>query len=92
MAETGRYCRTADRWMFSTNHLRIKNITLGYSAPKAWTQKLKLEKIRAFASGSNLLTWKSKDLYYDPEVPVNGVVTYETPSLRTVTFGVEIGF
>ena len=83
---------SSDRWMFSTNHLRIKNITLGYSAPKAWTQKLKLEKIRAFASGSNLLTWKSKDLYYDPEVPVNGVVTYETPSLRTVTFGVEIGF
>lgn len=38
------------------------------------------------------LTWKSKDLYVDPETRPDGLVTFETPTLRTVTFGIELGF
>ena len=48
--------------------------------------------MRAYVAANNLLTWKSKKLYVDPETPVNGICTFETPALRTVTFGMEIGF
>lgn len=82
----------SSRWLMSTNHLRIKNMTVGFTAPSSLIRKTGLEKVRAYVSGNNLLTWKSKDLYVDPEVPVNGIALFQTPALRTVTFGIEIGF
>lgn len=83
---------TSSRWIKSTNHVRLKNITLGYSLPKRIARSWGLNKLRAYTSANNLLTFKSKDLYVDPEVPVNGLVMFENPALRTVTFGLEIGF
>ena len=41
---------------------------------------------------NNLLTWKSKDLYVDPETPADGLCTFEMPALRTYTFGIELSF
>lgn len=82
----------SSRWMMSTNHLRLKNMTVGFTLPQNWVRKAGIEKLRAYISGNNLLTWKSKDLYVDPEVPVDGLCTFETPALRTVTFGIELGF
>lgn len=82
----------SSRWMMSTDHLRVKNLTVGFSMPQGWVKKAGIEKLRAYISGNNLLTWKSKGLYVDPEVPVNGICTFETPALRTVTFGIELGF
>ncbi|MDR0962293.1 MAG: SusC/RagA family TonB-linked outer membrane protein, partial [Mediterranea sp.] len=82
----------SSRWMLSTDHLRVKNVTLGYSLPSAFIRKAGLTKVRAYAAANNLLTWKSKDLYIDPEVRANGVALFTIPPLRTVTFGIEIGF
>ena len=82
----------SSRWMMSTDHLRIKNLTLGFTIPENITRKWGFNKLRAFVSASNLLTWKSDGLYVDPETPVNGLCTFETPALRTVTFGIELGF
>lgn len=83
---------SSSRWLMSTNHLRIKNLTVGFTMPSSISQKLGFGKLRAYVAANNLLTWKSDDLYVDPETPVNGLCTFETPALRTVTFGVEIGF
>ncbi len=88
----GSTSQASDRWMVSTDHLRLKNLTLGFSAPKAWTDAIHLKKARLYVSGSNLLTLKSKDCYFDPEVPITGLVSFESPQLRTVTMGIEIGF
>ena len=83
---------SSSRWMLSTNHVRLKNVTLGFTIPQNCIKRLGLNKVRAYASANNLFTIKSGDLYVDPEVPANGIVTFETPALRTVTFGIEIGF
>ncbi|WP_314029635.1 hypothetical protein [Porphyromonas catoniae] len=45
--------------------------------------------IRLYASGANLLTWKDKKLVVDPEF--RGFVGYQTPALRSITFGVQVG-
>ena len=82
----------SSRWMMSTNHLRVKNLTLGFSIPSKVLSPLGISRLRAYLSGNNLLTWKSKDLYVDPETRPDGLVTFETPTLRTVTFGIELGF
>ena len=75
-----------------TDYLRLKNLTLGVSIPQNYISKLGLSKARIYVSGSNLLTWKSKDLFVDPEMRVDGLCTFETPALRTYTFGIELNF
>ena len=83
----------SDRWLLPTDHLRLKNITLAYSLPQKWVKKVKLSSARFYSSAVNLFTIKSKKLYVDPESsPGGGLLTGETPSLRTITFGVELGF
>ena len=80
---------SSTRFLRSTDHLRLKNFTIGFTAPKHWTQKLGVNTLRLYASGNNLLTWKDKMLVVDPEQ--RGFVAYETPPLRTITFGLQVG-
>ncbi len=79
------------RRVHSTDHLRLKNITLGASLPSNWIKKANLTKARLFFSASNLLTWAAYD-DYDPEVPENGSVYFELPPMKTLTFGIELNF
>lgn len=82
----------SSRWLMSNDYLRLKNLTVGFSAPQNYLHKLGISKARVYFSANNLLTWKSKDMQVDPETPVDGLCTFEMPSLRTFTFGIEIGF
>lgn len=68
----------SSRFVHSTDHLRLKNLTFGFTLPHNWTDKVLLDKVRVYFSGSNLLTW-AKWKQYDPEVPVSGEVFCETP-------------
>ena len=82
----------SSRWLMSTDYLRLKNLTFGVRMPQSWSNKIGMSNARIYFSGSNLLTWKSKGLTVDPEMPVSGVCTFETPALRTFTFGIELTF
>ena len=78
------------RRVHSTDHLRLKNLTVGYSLPHHIVSKVGLERAKIFFGGTNLLTWAAYK-GYDPEVPVNGEMNCEAPPLRTFTFGIELG-
>jgi len=82
----------SSRWLYSTDHLRLKSITLGYTLPSNITNKAGIGKCRFYTSASNLLTFKKSDLYLDPETPISGQVTFQTPPMKTITFGVEFEF
>ena len=82
----------SSRWLMPMDYLRLKNLTLGFSVPRNIVAKAGLDKVRVYFSASNLLTWKSNDLLVDPEMPVNGLCSLQTPSLRTFTFGIDLGF
>lgn len=82
----------SSRWLMPTDYLRLKNLTIGFSVPQNFLNKAGISKARIYFSANNLLTWKSEDLYVDPETPVDGLCTFEMPALRTYTFGIEIGF
>lgn len=81
----------SSRYIHSTDHLRLKNLTLGYTLPSQWTKHALISKARVYFSGSNLLTW-AKWKQYDPETPVNGEVYCEAPTMRTFSFGVQLTF
>jgi hypothetical protein len=97
----GRSTQPSSRWVLSTNHVRLKNITLGYNLPDKVLKTIGMSKVRVYASAVNLLTFKSSDMYIDPEIPVDpsstairsyGVATFQTPPLRTFTFGIDVAF
>ena len=78
----------SSRGIHSTDHLRLKGLTLGISAPQKWLDITKLSQARIYFSGTNLLTWAAYS-QYDPEL--NKTVTFGVPPLKTWAFGIEIG-
>lgn len=79
------------RSLHSTDFIRLRNLTFGFSVPKQLLRKVGIEKCRIYASGSNLLTWAKHD-YYDPEAVYGGSTIWGTPPLKTLTFGFDLGF
>lgn len=70
---------------------RFKNLQLGYTLPKSVLSKIKYFKgLRVFAQGENLATW-TKWTGFDPE-DSNNLASFEYPTARTFTFGLNVTF
>jgi TonB-linked SusC/RagA family outer membrane protein len=79
------------RFLESGNFLRLRNVMLSYTFPKAMIDRLKLTGIRVFVQGQNVYTWHSFQ-GYDPEVASGVLSGAQYPALRAVTAGVSVGF
>jgi TonB-dependent starch-binding outer membrane protein SusC len=78
------------------SYLRLQNLTLGYTMPNNLLQRWKLERLRVFVSGNNLLTLTGYD-GLDPMVGGNvdtafGIDVGNYPVTRQYTFGVNLNF
>ena len=82
---------TSSRYLVDASYLRLRNVTLGYNLPKSLLHKIKLEQLRVFVSGDNLLTFFGKK-GLDPEVNFGGTTNNRYPQLKTITFGVNVSF
>ncbi len=60
--------QNSDFWMRSASYLRLKNIQLGYTLPKAVTNKLKINSALLYVNGQNILTLTKFWQGYDPEI------------------------
>lgn len=81
----------SDFWKRDASYLRLKNVQLGYTFPSTITNKIKVSRMRAYISGSNLLTLsKLKKLGLDPEVP--SVQNGYYPQQRVLSAGLDITF
>lgn len=77
-------------WMEDASYLRLKNVQLGYTLPKSWISKSKIEKCRIYVSADNLLTVSDFFYAYDPETPVSSGGYY--PQVKTCVLGLSITF
>ncbi|MBO9154266.1 SusC/RagA family TonB-linked outer membrane protein [Chitinophaga sp. GCM10012297] len=68
--------------------LRLKTVELGYSIPPAALRRYKIDRIRIYASGINLLTF-SKFKMWDVEMGGNGL---GYPVQRVVNIGAQVSF
>ena len=55
------------KYLNNLAYLRLKNLTLGYTIPQKFTQKVSIEKVRVYFSGQNLLTFDHINGVMDPE-------------------------
>jgi hypothetical protein len=74
-------------WRMKTNYMRLKNLTLGYTIPKSVLNYVKVENVRIYVTGQNLLTF-SKLKFIDPENPSD--LGY--PNMKIWTVGANITF
>lgn len=68
---------------------KIKNVTLGYTFPQSVTSKLRVDKIRIYATANNFFTFSKSHLLrnYDPERGGGE----SNPLMRQIVFGVNLG-
>jgi TonB-linked SusC/RagA family outer membrane protein len=60
------------RWIKDGSFIRGRNILLGYNFSPAVTSRLRLERLRVYASAQNLFLIRHKELNGDPEVTPTG--------------------
>jgi TonB-linked SusC/RagA family outer membrane protein len=80
---------TGDRYIYKTDYVRLKQLTLGYDVPASTTKKLRLEGARFYVQGVNLWTY-TKWNGYDPEFTGDnfGII----PQSKNVTVGLQVKF
>lgn len=106
---TGTYAGLSSEWqynstmfLYSASFVRLREVTLAYNVPASFAQKLRLQNLKLFATGMNLLTF-SKYPGGDPEIArdfenpqdrnMSPNVTYlTTPQQKIYTFGLSTSF
>lgn len=88
--------RVSDAYIKNGDFLRISNIQVGYTFPKRWIEKLRMESLRVYASVENVGTITGYK-YGDPEVGdvsvlKTGFDAGRYPFPRTYAFGVSVQF
>ena len=87
----GTNTRVNSAFVQNAAYIRLKNIQLGYTLPKSWINKAKIENVRVFFSGQDIWTaTKMWYKYFDPENPNNA--SYAYPFMATYAFGLNVTF
>jgi hypothetical protein len=83
-----------DRYLQNVGYCRLKNLTVGYTLPKKWTDAVKMESVRFYFSGENLgvIAPGLHSDYMDPEMALVGGKCHIYPWQKTFMFGVDINF
>jgi hypothetical protein len=76
-------------WQVNGSYIRLKQIELGYTLPKSWTDRVGLKHVRFYTNGLNLFTYSPFKLW-DAESK-NETGSYY-PIQRLFNFGMEVNF
>ncbi|MBP0902954.1 SusC/RagA family TonB-linked outer membrane protein [Mariniflexile gromovii] len=86
------YRFNTDHFLQNGAYTRLKTMQIGFTIPKVVTEKYKIDRIRIFVTGENLLTI-SKLMFYDPEtVPGEFGSAYSYPLSKVISTGLNISF
>ncbi|NLU39664.1 MAG: TonB-dependent receptor [Bacteroidales bacterium] len=92
----GNWKTPSDLLVYDSSFGRLRSLTVGYTFPKSLTQKAKIENLRFYVMGENLITLTNYP-GFDPEIGSNntfgaGVDRGVYPQPKTITFGMNITF
>jgi len=90
----------SSRFISKGDHIRLKEARLSYSFGKIFKEQTGINNLTVYVRGTNIATYVfDKNLNYDPESNSNtyswlgkGRYWYSSPIIRTLSFGVQIGF
>ncbi|HRG25008.1 MAG TPA: TonB-dependent receptor [Chitinophagaceae bacterium] len=89
----------SSRYVEDASYVRLKNITLAYNVDSKLLNKLKIRSARIYLTGVNLATFTNYS-GWDPEVNTDyragnrnqGGDFYAAPQIKSMTFGINLGF
>jgi hypothetical protein len=88
-----------DNYLISSNYLSINNITLGYTLPASITDAMKMDQMRIYIAGDNLVVFSARK-GVDPRYSMglgsftsgSGLNSGSYSAMRTITAGVTLTF
>lgn len=90
--------RFSDKFVEDGSYLRIQSISLGYTLPRAWVSKMRLQNLKLYCNLQNVFTF-TKYSGYDPEIGsanqdalMTGIDNFRYPSPRIYTLGLNVTF
>jgi TonB-dependent starch-binding outer membrane protein SusC len=89
----------SSRYVEDGGYVRLKNITLAYNLPSSILNKIKMRSARIYITGVNLATFTDYT-GWDPEVNTDyragnrnqGSDFYAAPQIKSLVFGINLGF
>lgn len=89
----------SSRYVEDGSYVRLKNLTLAYNLSSAILNKIKIKSAKIYVTGVNLATF-TKYKGWDPEVNTDyrassrnqGGDFYAAPQIKSLTFGISLGF
>lgn len=96
----GNGTQASSRYLQAADFIRLRNLSIGYTLPADITKNLKLERLRIYFTGVNLLTFTNYD-GWDPEASYDvnannslnaGIDFYSAPPAKTFTVGINVDF
>lgn len=76
-------------WKKNVKYLKMRNIEIGYTLPKAWLEAAHITDTRIYVSGQNLFCIDNLD-GVDPEIKEHSGLQY--PTTRVFTLGINLKF
>lgn len=83
---------SSTRFLISSNYLNLSNVRLGYSFPKKWMEKIKLNNLNVWISGDNLFCLSARKGYIPMVSFTGGSSTYSYSPLSTIMGGIKFSF
>ncbi len=93
----GGFGPVAEQFIVDGSWTKLREVSLGYSLPASWVQKVKLNSASLNITGRNLFIW-SPIKYFDPEVNLTGASKgrgleyFTNPGTGSYVFTVKLGF
>lgn len=83
-----------DRYLQNVGYCRLKNLTVGYTLPQKWMDKVGIGGVRVYFTGDNLafIAPGLMSDYIDPEQAMNGGNLRNYSWQKTYMFGLDITF
>ena len=72
------------------NFVRLQDVTISYNVPASWLKKFNVNRLKAYVSGKNLLTFTDWD-GWDPETGA-GLDSSKYPVMRSYSVGLNLEF
>ncbi len=96
-ASDNTYQNDSDRFLVSSNYLSINNITIGYTFPEKWMQKLHIASLRIYATGDNLWVFSARKgldprMYFGATGGSGGNGNFTYSAMRSISGGLTITF
>nr|WP_260393653.1 TonB-dependent receptor [Ornithobacterium rhinotracheale] len=89
----GKNFQNQTRWMQDASYMRIKNMQIGYTLPKDFSQKLGISRLRFYISGENLATFTKMSKIFDPETTGGGWGNGKIyPLSKVISTGINLTF